>query len=73
MTGAVVSKNGKSITGKLGMPQYEIDEQKAEALRGDWDRVRGTWESWKSANDRLAELLVEQCRSALGEAKEVSD
>lgn len=74
-TGAVVEASGraKRFGAKLGMSPYEIDAEKAEQLRGDWQRVKVGWETWKGGNPSLASELEAACRKAVAAAKEPVD
>ena len=74
-SGAVGPTNGKGkrVSSMLGMSPGEIDDQRAEILRDDWQRLRKVWETWKANNPTLADELVDQCRKAMTEAKDLSD
>lgn len=70
-TGAVVKAGGmgKKLGAKLGMSSYEVDDQGAQALRPEWERLRSTWREWSSANPALAKQLLDSCKDAVGRAK----
>lgn len=73
-TGAVVPANARTRIGRmLGTPVGEIDDQRAESLRDDWQRLHKLWDRWKGDNPSLADTLVSQCRKAMTEAKDLSD
>jgi hypothetical protein len=74
-SGAVGPANGKGkrVGSMLGMSPGEIDDQRAEILRDDWQRLRKVWETWKANNPALADELVDQCRKAMTEAQDFSD
>ena len=72
--GAAVPSEKLGLGARLGVKAaFTIQRERAETLRADWDKFRGGWESWKSADPSLAQSLVGACRKGMSEAQEYPD
>ncbi len=75
-TGAVVrSDEGRArrIGTKLGANPYEIRDDQAELLKGEWQQLHQRWTTWKTQNPALGAQLLDSCRKALDNAKQPVD